>query len=47
MEYRKLIGQKNGITITIPINWIRRHGLKKGDYVSVEEIEDSLTILPK
>jgi phosphate uptake regulator len=47
MEYRKLIGQKNGLTITIPIDWIRSHGLKKGDYVIVEEADGGLTISSK
>ena len=40
MNLRRLIKQKTGLTIFLPIRWVRQNNLKKGDYVNVEELSD-------
>ncbi len=42
---RKLIKQANqAYTVTLPINWIRNHGLESGMEINVEEVEDKILI---
>jgi AbrB family looped-hinge helix DNA binding protein len=43
MSKKTYVIQENG-QITLPIEWRRRHGLKKGDVVVFEETEDGLLI---
>ena len=38
--------QENG-QITLPVEWRRRYGLKKGDVVVFKETEDGLLISPR
>jgi antitoxin component of MazEF toxin-antitoxin module len=40
MNFRRLIKQKTGLTIFLPIAWVRQNNLKKGDHVKVEEQTD-------
>jgi phosphate uptake regulator len=41
---RKIIKQKSAYTITLPINWVRGHGLEGKEEVDLEEQGDSLVI---
>ena len=47
MEYRKLIGfGKSSYVISIPKDWIERHGLSKGSSVTLTEENESIIISP-
>ncbi|MFC1752939.1 AbrB/MazE/SpoVT family DNA-binding domain-containing protein [Thermoproteota archaeon] len=42
---RKLIKQGlGGFTISMPVKWVKRHGLGKGDEVDLQEIDDNIKI---
>jgi len=41
---RKIIKQKDSYTITIPINWIRDHNLKRNDEIELIETKESIII---
>ena len=48
MEFRKLIEfGKSSYVISVPRQWVRENGLKKGDIISLEETGGGLIILPK
>jgi AbrB family looped-hinge helix DNA binding protein len=38
--------QENG-QVTLPIEWRKRYGLKKGDVITFQETEDGLLISPR
>jgi phosphate uptake regulator len=37
MKYRSLVQQGGGLTVSLPANWIQANGLKKGDFVRIDE----------
>lgn len=43
---RPLIQQGVSLTLTLPREWVTKHGLTKGQYVKIEEEGDALEILP-
>lgn len=43
IDHRKLIGfGKGSFVVTMPKSWVRKHNLKKGDTISIEEGSDEL-----
>ena len=43
---RSLVDQGGSLVLTLPKEWITKHGLQKGQYVKLEEDGDALVVLP-
>ena len=47
MVRRKLVQQgTNTLMVSMPANWIKKHGLAKGNEVSLEQVEDTIVVMP-
>jgi phosphate uptake regulator len=40
MQYRTLIGDRGSFRVNVPKDWVKVNGLKKGDYVKIDEASD-------
>ena len=43
---RSLVDQGGSLVLTLPKEWITKHGLLKGQYVRIDEDGDALRVLP-
>ena len=43
---RSLVDQGGSLVLTLPKEWITKHGLLKGQYVQIDEDGDALRVLP-
>jgi phosphate uptake regulator len=45
MQYRTLLGDRESFRVSVPKGWVKRNGLKKGDYVKIDETSEGNLVI--